>query len=244
MSRDEGTIRNVRVVLIGLLSVAVLWTWSPVRNQVGATHQPADKVTASGSALETMRVTALPGQGERSATVKLLTARLRTSKPTDLIFNVTAECALWTNVGTIGNDFSESTATVQVWITVDGNGNSGKGVVPVSGDSNGDGKLNDPDDGRVVFCNRAFRMETMNFNDDDADDVIRLFQRTRSANAFNWTRLNLGSGVHTIEIWARLVAQVDTGSTTEPGLAEEAAAAVGKRTVVVTPAKLANDAQI
>ena len=82
-----------------------------------------------------------------------------------------------------------------------------------------------------VFCNRAFRISTPLF----VGDAISLFQKTRSANAFNWGALNVGNGIHTLVVKAQLDASVT-------GVGTFAQAAVGKRTLVVEPAKLANDA--
>ena len=70
----------------------------------------------------------------------------------------------------------------------------------------------------------------------DGDDTIQLYLKTRAAHAFDWVRLNLGSGIHVIEVKAQLTAQA-TGMGTAKAL-------VGKRTLVAQPAKLANDASI
>jgi hypothetical protein len=192
-----------------------------------ATHAPANKVQVAGSAVQFMH-SELVEAGQPTDRVRLLTGSIKTSKPTDLIFQVTAECALWTNIGTVGNGISEAFAQVLIWVEVDGQ------PVKVSSDDTGE------DAGKVVFCNRAFRSETTNFDDDDEDDEIALFMRDRHANGFNWTKLNLGSGPHSIEVFAELTTQV-----TEDDPAEAFAdAAVGKRTLVVEPTKLANDAVI
>jgi hypothetical protein len=83
----------------------------------------------------------------------------------------------------------------------------------------------------VVFCNRLWRMNTTQFDDEDA--TIRTFLGTRTANAFNWIALNVGSGIHDIQVLAQLETQTQgTG---------EAMAGVGKRTLVVEPVKLAGD---
>ena len=103
--------------------------------------------------------------------------------------------------------------------------------MPVTTDSNGDGVQNDPDDGRVVFSNREFQVTSLL-----GVDVIRLFIGSRSANSFQWITLNVGSGIHTITVKGQLDVQV-TGA----GMAK---AAIGKRTLVVEPAKLANDATV
>jgi hypothetical protein len=47
---------------------------------------------------------------------------------------------------------------------------------------NGDGIFNDPDDGKVVFCNRAFRVSA-------PVSVISLFQNTRAANGVEPAKL-------------------------------------------------------
>lgn len=191
----------------------------------GATHAPANKVQVSGSTVQFMH-SELVAAGQATDRVKLLTGSIKTSKPTDLIFQVTAECALWTDVKTIGDADSEAFAQVRVWVEVDGR------PVKVSADP--------ADDGKVVFCNRAFRSKTTNFDDDSSDDEIALFMRDRHANGFNWAKLNLGSGPHSIEVFAELEAKI---TQTGPGGAF-ADAAVGKRTLVVEPTKLANDAVI
>jgi hypothetical protein len=185
-----------------------------------ATHRPADKTAVSGSTVEFM--TAQLVEGASSEVVTLLTGTMRASSPTDLLFRVTAECALWTNVTTVGGDDSgDALASVTVWVTIDGV------TVPVSGDDTVDA-------GQVVFCNRTHHMSVMDLDDEDAE--FNQFLRTREASAFQWLSLNVGNGVHRFEVKGQLDAQV-TGTG-------EARAAVGKRTLVAEPVKLANDASV
>ena len=92
--------------------------------------------------------------------------------------------------------------------------------------------FNDPDNGKVVFCNRAFKISAPLVG----PEVVSLYQKTRSTHAFNWGALNVGNGIHTLVVKARLDASVT-------GIGTFAQAAVGKRTLVVEPAKLANDAE-
>jgi hypothetical protein len=188
--------------------------------EAGATHMPADKVGVSASAVEVMQ-TQLGLGGSSSGPVTLLSATMRNSSPTDLIIHLTGECALWTDI--ISPD-SEAAAQVTVWIELDG------AAIPVTNDANGDGIFGDPDDGKVVLCNRAFKISAPLF----LGDAISLFLKTRAANAFNWVALNVGSGIHTLQVKAQLDASVTGGTFAQ--------AAVGKRTLVVEPAKLANDA--
>jgi hypothetical protein len=133
----------------------------------------------------------------------------------------TAPYALFTDLDPLLVPESETVATVKVWVEIDGV------PVPVTSDPAKGG----PDDGRVVFCNRDFRISTL------IPIVIDdLFIKTRSANAFNWGALNVGAGIHTIKVKARL-----EGEVTVMGNAH---AAVGKRTLIVEPSKLANDITI
>jgi len=204
------------------VALALLFAMAVPAGFARANHLPADKIGVSASVVEVMTATASPTGPVSSGPVVLLEATLRNSSPTDLIVEVTGECALWTE---ILSPASEAKASVKVWTEIDGN------PIPVTSDSNGDGVNNDPDDGRVVFCNRDFQVTSLL-----TVDVLRLFLGTRSANSFNWITLNVGSGIHSIVVKGQLDVQVaGTGY---------AKAAVGKRTLVVQPAKLANDATV
>lgn len=195
-----------------------------------ANHQPANKIAVAGSGLESMQVALV--EGSTSEEISLMSSTLRSSNPTDLIFEVTAECALFTDViirtpaEAGGTDSSEAVATVKVWVEIDGQ------PVAVATDDTGE------EAGKVVFCNRAqYSRVTIGPDDDDEDDhEFEQYIRSKTANAFNWIALNVGSGIHQIEVKAQLEASV-TGA----GAAE---AFVGKRTLVVQPEKLANDATI
>lgn len=192
-----------------VLVLALMLGWQTV-DRAGATHQPANKVSAAGSTTEVMG----PGQA-----VPILKGTLRTATPEDLILAVTAECSIVTNLTTVGNDDQRAFGQVRLWVTINDK------PVAVSGTS---------DDGKVVFCNRAYRRQTVNFEDEDA--TIATFLSTRAANAFNWLALNVGAGVHSLIVWAEL-----TEEATDRAIAE---AVVGKRTMIVEPTKLANDATI
>lgn len=172
----------------------------------GAGHSPADKASAVGSRVEVVA----PNDAE-----PVLTTTLRTSSPADLLLSVSAECSITTEVTTVGNDLQRAEGTLTVYVTVDGQ------PVPVAG----------TDDGRVVFCNRLYERETTMFDDEDA--TIRTFMRTRAANAFNWVALDVGSGIHTVEVHALL-----TTNTTDTA---SALGAVGNRTLLIEPTHMAND---
>lgn len=207
LAARRGPIGTVALLLAAVLLGAYLS--GPRAN---ATHAPANKVIADGSAVEVF------GPAE---TVTLLSATMKTSTTADLVFQVTAECSLVTDVTTVGNDMQSAFGQVKVWVELDGQ------PVRVS-DDDGD------EPGKVVFCNRAYSRTTSMFDDEDA--TIATFFRTRAANAFNWLALNVGNGIHTITVKAELTEEATNNAVAE--------AAVGKRTLIVEPTKLANDATI
>ncbi|HUR70068.1 MAG TPA: hypothetical protein VM370_12555 [Candidatus Thermoplasmatota archaeon] len=176
-----------------------------------ATHQPANKMAASGASLDI----GAPGE-----TLDILSGTLRTSGPEDLVISLTMECDILTQVNTVGNDLSHAEAHIVAWVEIDG--------APVG--------VTDGDDGRVVFCDRVHEQETSLFDDENA--TIRSFIQTRTANAFNWLALNVGSGVHTVVARAELTSETDGDDLTL------ANAVIGKRTLLVDPTKLANDASM
>jgi hypothetical protein len=176
-----------------------------------ATHEPANKVSAAGSTTE------IAGPNER---VVLLSERVKTSKPTDLILGVTLECSIVTDVTTTGNDEAMAAGALDVWIEIDGK------AVPVSQD--------DTDGGRVTFCNRSYGRTTSLFDDEDA--TIETFFRTKDAHGFNWQALDTGSATHTIQVLGRLTQQTSGDATAE--------VVIGDRTLIVEPVKSANDETI
>jgi hypothetical protein len=196
--------------------------------------------------------------------VVLSKGQIRFSNPTDLRISATAECALWTNTATTGNDDSEAKARVEMWVTLDGK------TVPVSSDDTAP-DTNDPKNpivdpgtqgpaGHVVFCNRANRMKTEGFDDNAAtsDLLIRSYNRSRSANGFNWGALNVGvsqadggyddplngKNLIDVELHARLADSLTDTKTTDNNGTDSpfAKAAVGKRTLYVEPVKMAQQA--
>lgn len=186
---------------------------------------PADKVGVAGSTMTKMEVARTDTQNH-SKTHTLLSGTIKTSSPTDLLIQPTAETALWTTVATVGNDSSEAKARITCWIELDGE------RVLVSSDYTEAG-LSRKQASEVVFDKRAHRMETMQFDDEDAE--IEHFLKTRSANGFNWITFDVGNREHSLEFKGRLDVEVDDARA-------EAKAIVGPRTLIVEPVKLANHA--
>ncbi|MBW3582642.1 MAG: hypothetical protein KY455_06030 [Euryarchaeota archaeon] len=203
----------VSILVVALFAGALLFQGAT------ADHEPADKGSAAASGVEILSTPVV--EGSSSEVVSLLNTSLKTSKGTDLLLQVTLECSLWTDVTVMGNDESEAVATVKVWLEVDG--------APVVVASETDPADEEP--GKVVFCNRAYKVATTNVDDEDMQ--IETFFKTRAAHGFNWIQLDLESGVHTVELKGELSAEV-TGT----GMAK---AGIGKRTLIIEPTKFAND---
>jgi hypothetical protein len=191
---------------------------------------PANKVTAAAST----EVVLGPGDS-----LPILTATMRTSKPTDLILQLTMECSIFTRLVTGpsdngATDTASATGTVQAWIEIDGV------VVPVTSVSSP--PQNPPPGGNKVtdgatMCHRTYqRSVTDAENPLDGQDIEDDYIDTKSAHGFNWLRQNAGSGVHEIVVYATL-----TESTTGDATAQ---AEIRNRTLIVEPTKMANDAVI
>ncbi len=189
---------------------------------------PANKVVAAGSKTQVIA----PGSN-----VTILSGIMRTSKPKDVIMQVALECSILTQLKT-SNDSPTSRAEgrVRAWVEVDDR------IVPIQDDSNPpqdpaqNGNGNDSD--KVVFCDRTYQRKVTDNEDPlDGQDTEEDFIDTKSSHAFNWVRLNMGSGVHKIEVVADLEADASN-----PGAAAEAI--IGNRTLIAEPGKFGNDATI
>lgn len=178
-------------------------------NPAAAASEPANKAAAAGSSIEVFT----PGVH------LLLSENIRTNKTTDLVLQVTAECGITTDVQTVGSDDQTGFAEVRVWVEIDGI------PVPVG--------ANDPDRGRVIFANRTYQRTTVFLDPDDVNDSIRTFMDTRCSNGFNWMALNVGMGIHRIEVKAELKTEATARAT--------ARAVVGHRTLTIEPVKCANN---
>lgn len=148
------------------------------------------------------------------------------------------ECSIFTRLITGpssdgGTDTATASGHIRAWVEIDGK------IVPVNSTASplepvpaaGD------DTDKVTFCNRTYSRTVTDAEDPlDGQDIEDDFIATKDANAFNWLRLNMGAGKHTIVVKASLV-QATSGDAT-------AEAAIGNRSLIVQPAKLANDASI
>jgi hypothetical protein len=194
------------VCAVAAVVAAALWATAGIGGAAGTV--PADKVTVTGAKPD------ITSAG--SAPITLLgPVQVRTATPEDLVFHVTAECAILTTITNTGNQVSSASGQVRVWVEVDGQ------PVPVVPGHPGTG-----DNGKVVFCNREFRRTTAGLT---PQETITDYMNTREANGFNWASLDSGNGIHTIEV------KGDFTKTATNGMAD---AVIGNRTLVVEPTKV------
>jgi hypothetical protein len=206
-------------VAIAIAAIAVGGTQA-----VLATHQPANKVVAAGDKL----IPIGPGANQT-----ILTATLKTSKPEDLILHVALECSITTALVTSNSDPSSSSeGDIRVWVEIDGV------TVPINSISNPPQPppaAGDPASDGVTFCNRTYSRTVMDQESPpDGQDREQDMIETKTSNAFNWLRLNMQSGSHTIKVKATLTTTVTGDASAE--------ALIGNRSLIATPEKLANDA--
>lgn len=193
---------------------------------------PSDKTSIAGSGVEDIAPDALH---------EILSTRMAVSSPADLILGVTAECTILTRIVT---DTDEETAladgSVVLHVTVDGT------EVPVQ-------TVPTPDDGKVTFCNRTYQRTVTDQEGDDIDKEDDYIE-TKTANAFNWVALNVGTAgydkpangnnVLDIRVFATY-SHTGVNKTCLQGTATTpcSEAYVGKRTLVIEPVHAANREQ-
>ena len=203
---------------------------------------------------------------DSTASIKqmLLSNNVKLSDPTDLLLTASMECALWTNVQTTQDTYGEAFAQVKVWIEING---VTVPVHPNEPYLNDDGSPNYDYGkvvmcSRATKISSGFNILTALEGLEGFDPVtlqnaslehkhqieyfIRTMTKTRNAQAFSWYALDMGTlsesetftanpdGTYDIELWAELDAQAANLSGFG---ADYAAAAVGKRTLIVEPVK-------
>ena len=152
----------------------------------------------------------------------MLYGQIKTSQVGDLLIGVSMECSLWTatsNTATKGGGktTSSSRAAVNVTVYVDG-----------------DAVDNQAEPGQVVYCDReqtvnlTFSSETVLMTD---AITLEIFQKTKEASHFNFYYNDLGTGVHTVEVYVDSMVEFTPGSPDV--VVNGTRAAIGKRTLVI-----------
>lgn len=225
---------RTRTWVAGVLAVGLAAGYFASQGLAAGSGMPANKAVAAGSKIKSIAVNGVE---------ELMSATFKTSKPEDLLISISAECSILTDVVIPGSATGGATQTanargaVRIWATLDGK------IVPIEDVSAPPQDPSAPthtgtDADKVTFCDRLHeRTVTDKEDEEDGIDGSRDYIDTKSANAFNWVRLNAGSGPHTLKVWGEF-------TTSALGTGSNAKAYVGNRSLVIEPTKLANDAVI
>ena len=173
--------------------------------------------------------------------VEILKTTLRTSQQKDVLVGVSLETGLFTDTlvsSKNGNsDTSKSEASIEVEVLVDGKP-AAPGVVIFN---KREQRMMAQFGGILRSCTDANLDGTLNMETECVIDPeqLQLVLNTMSANHFNFSLDDLGTGVHTISVRARigLKADAQTGSAT-------AAASVGKGSITVEEVRFVKDQDI
>ena len=222
-------------IFVALLAIALAFTLNGSAAQ--ATHTPADKPFAAATNLTKFG----PGLNQT-----ILTATVKNSKTADMMLLLSMECSILTKTilpggSNISSQSARAEGTIRAWIEVDGQ------TVPIISSSS---PPQDPtpgtpnnEDGKVTMCNRVYERTVQDREGNTPQDGIdgsEDYIDTKDANAFNWVRLNMGSGIHTITVKADVTVET-AGVSGGSGVAD---AYIGNRSLIGIPGKFANDAVI
>jgi len=194
----------------------------------------------------------------------IISGTIKTSTPSDLIVNHNQECVIHTGLN-LNQDVEKATSAVRedIRLLVDGK------VIPAAyGDK----------DGIVTLCGRAYEIDTnvlstvfelcgflegdAGFNRTDictAEEIyFDSFIRTKQAHSWSWVVLDVGSGVHDIEVQAKLFNELDgvgdksgkkgkatdSGACTDKPDCVDTILEIGKRNLIVSEEKLATGSSL
>lgn len=161
--------------------------------------------------------------------ILVLSTRIKTAEQKDLVISFTAEASLVTDTKIVGKGSTEVSdmdrASIFIWATVDGVKAFPDEVTLAERVQILKGRLSewtigtDPATGAPVL--------------EQVPEYVELILDTTEANGLNFLALNVGSGEHVIQVWAR-IELVNEGGTQSPQIA----GVIGDRTLVVHEIRL------
>ncbi len=235
--------------LVAILSVSMV----AMALSQSAVAAPANKTLIGDSDL-----VAIAGNG---AWYKIISGQIKTSTPSDLIVTHNQECAIHTGLN-LDEGTEEATSAIreEIKLVVDGK------VVPASyADPHTD---SDPDldqFGLITMCGRAYHIDTNVLstvfelcNNDELCMKTEIFFdsyiRTKQAHSWSWIVLDVGSGVHDVEVYAKITKSLEAigdevkkkGKAIDSGVCStnddncvDTVLEIGKRNLIVVEDKLA-----
>jgi hypothetical protein len=196
-----------------------------------------DSQPASKAAANVVNYNILEYEDAPAEWTTILSTSLKTAQQKDLLIDVSLECGLYTFTKVKSKDMTVDTAnamaSIMVQVLVDGvpiypsQVHFAKRTQELSAKLQGQLALVDSDGDGIVDFNELVVIDY---------EEISLLLETLNANSFNFVCMNLDSGVHTIEVQAKI--EMDT--LAQMGEAE-AKAMIGRGTVVVEEVRMIKD---
>ena len=223
---------SIRFVGVCLVLAALASTPSSI-----AAGQPAAKATAQVGAINIL-------SSENLDWSQVLAAPIKTPNGKALFIDVSLECGLYTRTKTVSQegilDTSSADSGVKVMVVLDAGTANERIALP----------------GETTFCRRTQTLSSRYAGIEECEDAngdgettedecettpeeTQLILDTMNANSFNFILNNVGSGVHTVSVLAR----IDLASAAEAGEAE-ARAAIGNGSVTIETVRLARNTPI
>lgn len=217
-----------------VLSLAVALTFTLASGAaVAQSGHASAKATAQAGAIN---VLGTEGAHNFDVFTTILSNTIKTSRKSALFVDVSMECGLFTRTTVKSKGGNKETAQAEAGVEV---------RVMI------DGRYSEP--GAVTFCHRSQELSATFqgiidgclFIDADNNIIldetclepeeVELVTRTMTANSYNFILNNVGTGVHTVEVQARMF----LGSSTESaGSNSEARATIGKGSVTIEEVRM------
>jgi hypothetical protein len=199
-----------------------------------------------------------------------LTGTIKLSTPKNLVVDVTMDCSTVTdttvstksgnnNGGATSTSSAEAASGVHVWLTLTPAGQTptpDAGVIPINPNGNGTPPVNAAmvNAGDATFCNRDQFLSQSLTNTSTTSAVTlatTLNVESQYSNAFNWVSLPDANTTQTqtVTLWGQVLSSGSTSpqsctvTVTTDCATEGAASWVGQRTMILTPANTAQNAQ-
>lgn len=182
--------------------------------------------------------------------VDVLQTQIKTASQKDLLFDVAMQCGIVTDSTVKSSGGTQSSATARanmaVRVLVDGS--------PATPDNSVDATKESADG--VVYCDRVQTLSAkfagLNCTADSVTGAVtcadpeelQLVLQTLNANAFNFAKTDVASGVHTVTVQARAQAGVNFDDDASGGALAGAEAFAGAGALVVDEVRLVKDANI
>ena len=210
----------VVLVLVALLFMVAGVAWA-------ADSQPSSKATAAINKLYAIGGVNSVDWETGTGWVTVHAQDIKTANAKDLFIDVSLQCGLYTRTKSelkVGGDSSTAHAQLEVQVLVDGVA-AEPGIVVF--------------DKRVQTLNTELYQSLMTYAGTEITNIgyVELILETLQAHAFNFVIADLSSGVHTIEVQARVFTDTDGSSASAKG-------AIGMGSTTIESVRMIKDEDI